>query len=84
LKDVEDYVKILLLQAEELYAVGFDSNERLRELQDLIEKLKTKYLNMQRKLISEQIKAAEDSGDEARVKELLHEFNDLIKKGQVT
>lgn len=84
LKDVEDYVKILLLQAEELYAVGFDSNERLRELQDLIEKLKTKYLNMQRKLVSEQIKLAEESGDEARVKELLHEFNDLIKKGHVT
>ena len=82
LKDVEDYVKILLLKAEELYAVGFDANERLRELQDLIEKLKTKYLAYQRRQLSEQIKAAEEIGDEAKVSQLLEEFNQLLKKGQ--
>jgi DNA primase len=82
LKDVEDYVKILLLKAEELYAVGFDANERLRELQDLIEKLKTKYFANQRQQLSEQIKQAEDAGDEKRVAELLDEFNQLLKKGQ--
>jgi DNA primase len=82
LKDVEDYVKILLLKAEELYAVGFDANERLRELQDLIEKLKTKYLVSQRQQLSEQIKQAEDAGDEVKVSQLLEQFNQLLKKGQ--
>lgn len=82
LKDVEDYVKILLLKAEELYAVGFDANERLRELQDLIEKLKTKYFANQRQQLSEQIKQAEEAGDEAAVAKLLQEFNQLLKKGQ--
>jgi DNA primase len=82
LKDVEDYVKILLLKAEELYAVGFDANERLRELQDLIEKLKTKYLVSQRQQLSEQIKEAEDAGDDVKVSQLLEEFNQLLKKGQ--
>ena len=42
LKDVEDYVKILLFKAEELYN-SFDTNERLRELRDLIQKLTLKY-----------------------------------------
>lgn len=82
LKDVEDYVKILLLKAEELYAVGFDANERLRELQDLIEKLKTKYFANQRQQLSERIKQAEEAGDEAAVAKLLEEFNQLLKKGQ--
>jgi DNA primase len=80
LKDIEDYVKILLLKAEELYA-GFDANERLRELQDLMEKLKTKYFSNKRQQLSSQIKQAEESGDDAKVGELLQEFNNLIKKG---
>jgi DNA primase len=80
LKDIEDYVKILVLKAEELYA-GFDANERLRELQDLMEKLKTKYLTSQRQKLTEQIKQAETAGDDERVGELLREFNALIKKG---
>ena len=82
LKDVEDYVKILLLKAEELYAVGFDANERLRELQDLIEKLKSKYFVSQRQLLSAQIKQAEEAGDEEKVNTLLEQFNQLLKKGQ--
>lgn len=81
LKDIEDYVKILLLKAEELYA-GFDANERLRELQDLMEKLKTKHFKDKRQQLSSEIKQAEAAGDEARVNELLQEFNALIRKGK--
>ena len=80
LKDVEDYVKILVLKAEELYAVGFDANERLRELQDLIIKLKTKYFTQRRQELSERIKQAESAGDETLVNELLAEFNTVLKK----
>lgn len=80
LKDIEDYVKILLLKAEELYA-GFDANERLRELQDLMEKLKTKYYSNKRQQLSGLIKEAEAAGDEPKVNALLQEFNELLKKG---
>lgn len=80
LKDVEDYVKILVLKAEELYAVGFDANDRLRELQDLITKLKTKYFALRRQELSERIKQAEVAGDESLVNKLLAEFNTVLKK----
>jgi DNA primase len=79
LKDVEDYVKILLFKAEELYN-SFDANERLRELRDLIDKLTRKYQNEQMQALTEVIKLAEEQGDEALVAELLQQFNVLLKK----
>lgn len=79
LKDVEDYVKILLFKAEELYN-SFDANERLRELKDLINKLTRKYQNQQKQDLTEAIRSAEAIGDEALVAELLDQFNGLLKK----
>lgn len=79
LKDVEDYVKILLFKAEELYN-SFDSNERLRELRDLVHRLTTKYQKQQKTELSAAIRAAEDAGDDAKVAELLEQFNSLLKK----
>lgn len=79
LKDIEDYVKILLFKAEELYN-SFDANERLRELRDLIHKLTRKYQKEQKLQLTEEIRAAEVSGDEARLAELLDEFNSILKK----
>lgn len=78
LKDIEDYVKILLFKAEELYN-SFDANERLRELRDLIDKLTRKYQKEQKLQLTEEIRAAEIAGDESRVAELLDEFNNLLK-----
>ena len=79
LKDVEDYVKILVFKAEELYN-SFDSNERLRELRDLIHKLTLKYQKEQKQELTEAIRTAEKAGDEKHVDELLGEFNNLLKK----
>ena len=79
LKDVEDYVKILLFKAEELYN-SFDANERLRELRDLIHKLTRKYQKEQKQELTEAIRAAESIGDEALVADLLDQFNNLLKK----
>ncbi len=81
LKDVDDYVKILVFKAEELYA-KFDANERLRELRDLISKLTKNNQTEKKLLLTEQIKQAEQSGDESKVAELLGEYNDLIKKAE--
>lgn len=80
LKDVEDYVKILVVNAEDSYA-GFDANQRLRELQDLSKKLKTEYFRNKMQLLTARIKEAEDSGDEAKRLELLKEHVAILKKG---
>ena len=79
LQDDEDYVKILLFKAEELYN-GFDSNERLRELRDLIHKLTKKYQKDQKTQLTEEIRNAELVGDEVLVAKLLNKFNELLKK----
>lgn len=81
LKDVEDYVKVLLLKAEELYN-GFDSNERLRELRDLVQKLTIKYQKEQKQELTEAIREAELTGDQVLVAKLLNDFNALLKKEQ--
>ncbi|HOR23317.1 DNA primase [Candidatus Saccharibacteria bacterium] len=78
LKDVENYVKILLFKAEELYD-SFDSNERLRELNDLINKLIAKYQKQQKEELTLAIRQAEREGDDKKVSKLLDEFNALIK-----
>ena len=79
MKDVEDYVKILVFKAEELYN-SFDANERLRELGDLIQKLTKKYQEEQKQELTKQIREAENAGDEKKVAKLLDQFNNLLKK----
>jgi DNA primase len=79
LKDVEDYVKILLFKAEELYN-NFDANERLRELRDLIHKLILKYQKQQKQELTEAIRAAENAGNDKLIAKLLDQFNNLLKK----
>ena len=79
LKDVEDYVKILLFKAEELYN-SFDTNEKLRELRDLIHKLTRKYQKQQKQELTEAIKVAENADNDKLVAKLLNDFNNLLKK----
>lgn len=79
LKDVEDYVKILIFKAEELYT-KFDANERLRELRDLILKLTKNNEKEQKQQLTHQIKLAEEQGDADAVNKLLEQYNNLIKK----
>lgn len=82
LKDVEDYVKILLLIADKEYPKsGFDNNDRLRELGDLISKLKKDNQKLKQEQLHDKIKLAEEAGDEVLKNKLLNEFNDLVKRG---
>lgn len=78
MQSYEDYVKIITLLAEELYAT-FDANERLREAHDLVRRLTMDYKKLERKKISDAIRDAESSGDDAAVAKLLEEFNLSIK-----
>ncbi len=81
LKDVEDYVKILVFKAEELYPNDtFGSNERLRELRDLILKLNQNNQKEKKYQITKEIKQAEKQGDVKQISELLSQYNDLLKK----
>jgi DNA primase len=79
LHEHEDYVKMILLRAEQLYS-DIEASERLRESHDLVNRTKT---DSQRKLtnqLTEQIRQAEARGDNRKVQELLDSFNQLIKK----
>ena len=74
----EDYVKILIVLAEELYA-AFDANERLREANDLVRRLMNDNQKSEIQNLSQAIKDAEERGDAAAVDELLARFNNVIK-----
>lgn len=79
LKDVEDYVKILILKAEALYS-KFDSNERLREFNVLMNKTIKNNQNQRKEKLAQDIKKAEEAGDEKTLNSLLERFNELIRK----
>jgi DNA primase len=79
LQSVADYVNIMLLKAEELYQ-RLDANERLIEANDLVRRLQKDYKKQRQSELTLSIKAAEESGDNDRVHELLSQFNDLVKE----
>lgn len=80
LKDIEDYVKILILKAEALYS-KFDANERLRELNVLMNKILKNNQKERIDKLTEEIKKAEEEGDEEALGSLLERFNQIIRKG---
>lgn len=79
LQNVSDYVKILLLMAEELYS-AFDNNERLREAHDLLRRLQKDYKKTEMHKLSTAIREAEGRGDVDAVSDLLAKFNNIIGK----
>jgi DNA primase len=79
LQNTTDYVKILLLLAEELYAT-FDANERLREAHDLVRHLQKDYKKSEINKLSAAVRDAEERGDEKEVAKLLGSFNNLLKQ----
>jgi DNA primase len=79
LQSVADYVNIMLLKAEELYQ-RLDVSERLIEANDLVRRLQKDARKQKQSELAISIKAAEDSGDNDRVLELLSQFNDIVKE----
>lgn len=74
----EDYVKILLLLAEELYS-AFDANERLREAHDLVRRLQKDHQKSEIQKLSAAIRDAEARGDTVSVDALLAQFNTVVR-----
>lgn len=79
LKDIEDYVKIVLLKTEELYE-DWDSSDRLIEAIGLARRLVHDNQKKVQNVLSKKIKAAEIAGDEKLRKELLVQFDKLLKE----
>lgn len=57
----------------------FLEKNSVRVLEDCIQRIKEKQLKAKRQSISELMVQAKESGDEDRLKDLMHEFNRLIK-----
>lgn len=79
LKEYDDYVKILLLRAEERYA-DFDAAARVHEIAALLRRLETEYKIEQKKNLESQLADAEQNNDDELWRELLSKINSLTKE----
>ena len=79
LKDIEDYVKIILFKTEELYG-DWPVSDRIIESAGLVRRLKEEAKKRHRLGITRKIREAEQSGDQKAKAKLLEEFNQLLKE----
>lgn len=79
LQSISNYVKILLLRGEEEYK-DWATQDRRIEAFSLATRLQTLFIKRTQKDLSEQLQAAEASGDLQRKQALLREFRDLSRK----
>jgi len=79
LQDIENYVKIVIFKTEELYD-DWSPPDRMIEAVGLAHRLTHDYDTKRKQHLSDSIRDAEESGDEAKKQELLREFNALITK----
>lgn len=78
LKEIDDYVKIVLFKTEELYD-SWSSSDRMIEAIGLARRLVRDNQQKRKKQLSEAIAKAEAKGDSALRQKLLQEFNQLIR-----
>lgn len=79
LQKYEDYVKLILFKTEELYDER-SASDRLIAAIGLARKLIEDNQKTQKKLLSKQIRTAEEAGDTKKKQELLIKFNELLKE----
>ncbi len=68
------------LICESMFAPEVSSQDKERILDDCVRRLKNKRLVSERQHLQEEIKAAEESGDEEQLNRLKHEFCELTRK----
>jgi DNA primase len=82
LKDVEDYVKILVFKAENpVDSIKRDSNDRLRELKDLVKKLKIDNKKEKINKLTERQKELQEKGEIDAALLLTEQIRDILKEG---
>lgn len=79
LKKYENYVKILLLKADERYS-GWSQKEANNEMIRLVQKVKTQNLQNQKKSLQLQLRDAEIQGEDEHVVEILAKITKLNKE----
>ena len=82
LQKYETYVKILLLKAETRYA-DFSSQDRYFEAARLLRQIEIQNKKNQKDKLTEELRTAEDSRDEASAQELRKRIHALIKEIQI-
>lgn len=76
LQEVGEYVKVVILRAEKRYE-GWREDDMQRETAELLRRYKTKH---QKQELEQQIRSAEDRGDEVEIERLRREHYALIKE----
>lgn len=79
LQDYETYVKIILLKADTRYGT-WEPNERSLETARLVRLITTEHKQKQKNVLMDQLRTAEDAGDEAEALRLRQALNELIKE----
>ena len=79
LQKYDEYVKILLLQADARYA-GWTDTDRFHEAARLLRRIKDEHKKQQKQLLTQQIRDAENEGDDAKVRELMQAIQTLNKE----
>ncbi|HRQ86479.1 MAG TPA: DNA primase [Candidatus Saccharibacteria bacterium] len=79
LKNIETYVKILLLKADTRYGQWSD-NDRASEVARLIRQLIVEHKKMQKEYLTQTLRVAEDEGDEIAAEKIRQQLNELIKE----
>lgn len=79
LQSFDTYVKILLLRAETRYA-DWDDRDRIIETARLLRQLVNEHKKQKRERLVQQLRSAEDEGDDGRALALRTQLNVLIKE----
>lgn len=83
LHQIEDYVKLTAFKCELLYR-DLPPDERREEVENLTKRLIRDYQKRKTQDVTAAIRAAEERGDLETVHRLLSEFNELLKRGEIS
>lgn len=79
LQNIDTYVKIVLLRADERY-MKMDSNDRYYEAARLLRQIEQEHKKQTQAELIDELRIAEESSDEERATELREQLNNLIKE----
>ena len=79
LQKYDEYVKILLLRADARYA-GWTDTDRFHEAARLLRRIKDEHKKQQKQQLTDQLRDAEATGDDAKVRELMQAIQTLNKE----
>lgn len=79
LKNIDTYVKIVLLKADARYG-DWSDEDRYFEAARLVRQLITEHKKIQKDTLTAQLRDAEDNGDDEAARTIRQQLNDLIKE----